>query len=80
MALIARMRNDFANFSSDIQSVAVTPVNTSTRVSGCLGVCVLQAALYLNHRLGPCQVYHAVLWVRDDSGLKPVLIESPSMS
>ena len=40
MALIARMRNDFGNFSSDIQSVAVTPVNTSTRVSGCLGVCV----------------------------------------
>ena len=80
MALMARMRNDFANFSSDIQSVAVTPVNTSTRVSGCLGVCVLQAALYLNYTLGPCQVYHAVLWVRGDSSLKPVLIESPSMS
>jgi hypothetical protein len=33
MALVARMRNDFANFSSDIETVAVTPVNTTSRVS-----------------------------------------------
>lgn len=38
MALIARMQNDFANFSSDIQSVVVTPVNTSNRVSACITV------------------------------------------
>jgi hypothetical protein len=33
MALIARMQDDFLNFSSDIQQVVVTPVNTSNRVS-----------------------------------------------
>ena len=72
MAIIARMQNDFANFSSDIQSVAVTPVNTSTRVSVCLGVPVLQAALlYLSCTLGTCRVCHASLWFRGDNSLRP---------
>jgi hypothetical protein len=33
MALIARMQDDFLSFSTDIQQVVVTPVNTSDRVS-----------------------------------------------
>ena len=68
MALIARMQIDFANFSSDIQSVAVTPDNTTTRVSGCLRVPVSQAALLcFSCTLGTCRACHASLWLEGDS-------------
>ena len=67
-AMPAKMPVDFANFNSDIQSVTVTPVNITTRVSGWLGVYVLQAALvYLSYTLGTCIVRHASLWLRGNS-------------
>ena len=66
-AMPAKMPVDFASFSSDIQSVTATPVNITTRVSGWLGVCVLQAALYFSYTLGTCTVCQVGLWLRLNS-------------
>jgi hypothetical protein len=58
MALVAYMSSDFANFSSDIETVAVTPVNTTSRVS----VSGMRIAGGLLARQWPSTGYHQVMY------------------